>query len=77
LISRSTGCFDALTNEVVDSVAHHGGGLGRAVEPDVLGHRLLLLGGVADLLQDQTGKQMKIHAPNYSQSTARDKEVEM
>lgn len=44
-----------LTNKIVNSVAHHVCGLGGAVEPEVFGHCLLLLGGLAHLLQD-TGK---------------------
>ena len=40
-----------LTDEVVHPVAHHVGGLGGAVEAEVLGHRLLLLGGLAHLLK--------------------------
>lgn len=52
-------CFTShswtLTNKIVDSVAHHVCGLGGAVEPEVFGHRLLLLGRLAHLLQG-TGK---------------------
>lgn len=40
-----------LTDKVVDPVAHHVGGLGGAVEPEVFGHSLLLLGRLTHLLQ--------------------------
>ena len=43
----------ALTDEVVHPVAHHVGGLGGAVEAEVLGHRLLLLGGLTHLLHSE------------------------
>lgn len=57
-------CFTShswtLTNKIVDSVAHHVCGLGGAVEPEVFGHRLLLLGRLAHLLQG-TGKHTDKH----------------
>lgn len=50
----STTHKHTLTGEVVNSVPHHVCRLGRAVESEVLGHRLLLLGGLTHLLQGHT-----------------------
>lgn len=58
LQTEATDFRPELTNEVVDSVAHHVCRLGGAVKPKVLGHRLLLLGGLAHLLQEQRKKNV-------------------
>lgn len=50
-------CSWALTNKVVHPVAHHVGGLGGTVEPEVFGHSLLLLGWLAHLLQGTSNKK--------------------
>lgn len=55
--TEATDFRPELTNEVVDSVAHHVCRLGGAVKPKVLGHRLLLLGGFTHLLQEHRKKQ--------------------
>ena len=50
-VSERRGAERMLTDEVVHPVAHHVGGLGGAVEAEVLGHCLLLLGWLTHLLK--------------------------
>lgn len=54
-----------LTDEVVDSVSHHVGGLGGAVEAEVLGHGLFLLGGLTHLLQKNSN--LKLNSSRHAE----------
>ena len=53
-------------------MAHHVGGLGGAVETEVLGHRLLLLGGLAHLLQGHTNTHARRQIKKVHLTAARD-----
>lgn len=56
----------ARTNEVVNTVAHHIGGLVGAVEAEVLGHCLLLLGGLAHLLHGWMDRHTDTHTVTFT-----------